>query len=85
MEFLSPAPDETPQQPPRDADRDGSSQECVILHVVDVAAHDMAELFSPPRLSKHYVFPAFDLVRLLIWWTELIYVPRLVVHWSGRI
>ena len=46
-------PDEAPQQPPQDADTDGSSQDCVILHVVDVAAHDMAELFSPPRLSKH--------------------------------
>ena len=48
-----PVPAAVPQQPPQDADTDGSSQDCVILHVVDVAAHDMAELLSPPRLTKH--------------------------------
>ena len=68
MEFLSPVPDEVPQQPPQDADTDGPSHECVILHAVDVAAHDMAELLSPPRLTKHSgvfglrVGSAFDLV-----------------------
>ena len=62
-----------PQQRPQNADCDGSSQECVILHViaVDVAAHDLSELYAPPRLTIHSVFPAFDLVRLLIWWTDL--------------
>ena len=84
MELLSPGPDEAPQQPPQDADTYGPSQEGVILHAVDVAAHDMAELLSPPRLTKHSVFfglrlgQACDLV-------DGIDVPRLVVHWSGCI
>ena len=48
MEFLSPMPDEVPQQPPQDADTDGSNQERVILHLVDAATHDLAELLSHP-------------------------------------
>ena len=85
MEFLSPVPDEILQHAPQNADCDGPNQECVILHVVDAAPHDMAELFSPPRLTIHSLLSALDLVKLLIWWTEFIYVPCLVVHWSGRI
>ena len=62
-------PDETPQQSPQDADCDGPAHECVIVHVVDAATHGLAELLSPPRLTKHsFVLfgfrpgQAFDLV-----------------------
>ena len=61
-------PDAVPQRPRQGADTGGSSPDCVILRVVDVAAHDLAELFSPPRLTNQSGFfglrpgQAFDLV-----------------------
>ena len=46
-----PSPVEAPQL--LVADDGGPSQDSVILDVVEIAAHDLAELFSPPRLTKH--------------------------------
>jgi hypothetical protein len=85
MECLSPVPDEIPQQPPQNADCDGSNQEYVILHVVGAATHDLAELCSPLRLTIHlFVFPglrpgqAFDLVNGL----DLYTVPGRALVWE---
>ena len=69
MELPSPASDEVLLRPPQDPDSGGPSQDCCeILRVVGVAAHDLAELFPPPRLTKHSGLlglrpgQAFDLV-----------------------
>ena len=53
MELPSPVPDEAPQQPPQDADAEGSSQDYAILCGVDAAGLDMAELCARPRLTKY--------------------------------
>ena len=65
MELPSPLPDEVP---PQDADSDGSNHDSAILHGADAATHDLAEWFSPPRLTTYSGFvgllpgQAFDLV-----------------------
>ena len=85
MELPSPVSDEVLLRPPQDPDSGGPNQDCEILRVVDAAAHDLAELFSPPRLTKHAGLlglrpgQAFDLV------DGVDLVPCMVVRWSGRI
>ena len=95
MELPSLVSDEVLLRPPHDPDSGGPSQDCLILHVVDVAAHDLAELLSPPRLTKHAGLlglrpgQAFDLVdgvglgtvhgRALVWAYVEAHRPRCVV------
>ena len=95
MELPSPVSDEVLLRPPQDPDSGGPSQDCEILRVVDAAAHDLAELLSPPRLTKHAGLlglrpgQAFDLVdgvdlgtvhgRALVWAYLEAHRPRCVV------
>ena len=48
MELPSPVSDEVLLRPPQDPDSGGSSQDCEFLRVVDVVAHDLAELCPHP-------------------------------------
>ena len=68
MELPSPVPDEVLLRPPQGLDSGEPNQDCELLRVVDAAAHDLAELLSPPRLTKRggllglRLSQAFDLV-----------------------